>query len=86
MFCELRLDGQSRARRTSQQLTKERRPGTLLAGLHIVIRGKIFVRKYPDTGARGGNCGIVELGRTARQQAAEVHFELGEPRRKSGIA
>ena len=84
MLCELRLDGLTVARRATKQLTNG--DAQSLAGFDIVIRRQIFVSENPYAGSGGSMRGIIELRGTAGEQAAKIHFQLGEARRETGIA
>jgi hypothetical protein len=76
MLSELRLDGLTVAGRTTKQLADGDTQS--LTGFDVVIRGEIVVGENLDAGACGSMSSIVELSGAAREQAAEIHFELRE--------
>ena len=57
-----------------------------LAGLNVIISGKIGVAKKQYAGTDGSAICFVEFKRGAGQQTPELHFQQRKPGRKSGIS
>jgi hypothetical protein len=52
-----------------------------LTGFHVVVAGEIGIRKKKDARTSGSRIGLVELYRSAGEEAPKLQFEEREPRR-----
>jgi hypothetical protein len=85
MLCEARLDGFSATASGSTQKTADG-DAQSLARFNVVVSGKIGIAKKERAGSDGGAVSFAEPKRRATQQAAKLHFQERESRRKARIA